>query len=109
MVKKGEIVYGIITNIVGYGAFAQVEEYDGLIHISELSDGYVRNVRDFVSVGQQLKLKVLDVDEENHRLRLSYKVLHKKRGVKSEVPKYLIGFASLERAMPEFIQKQLKK
>lgn len=107
MIKKGEIVYGKITNILGYGAFAVVEDYDGLIHISEFSDNFVRNIEDFVEVGQKVKLKVLDVDEENKRLKLSYKVLNKPRGIKGKIPKYRIGFATLKKAMPRFIQKEM--
>mgnify|MGYP003304698472 CR=1 FL=1 len=42
-IKKGEIVYGKVTNILGYGAFVTVEDYDGLIHISEFSDNFVRD------------------------------------------------------------------
>jgi predicted RNA-binding protein with RPS1 domain len=106
MIKKGEIVYGKITNILGYGAFVSVGEYDGLIHISEFSDNYVRNIDDFVCVGQQVKLKVLDVDESGKKLRLSYKFLNKTRGVRGEIPKYIIGFRSLEETMPQFIEKE---
>jgi predicted RNA-binding protein with RPS1 domain len=53
-------------------------------------------------------LKVLEVDEKLKRLKLSYKFLNKKRGVKGEVPKYRIGFKSLQAAVPDFIQKQLE-
>jgi predicted RNA-binding protein with RPS1 domain len=108
MIKKGEIVYGKITNILGYGAFVTVNEYDGLIHISEFSDNYVRSIDDYVTVGQQVKLKVLDVDEKRKRLRLSYKFLNRKRGVKGEVPKYIIGYKTLGEAIPEFISIQLE-
>ena len=104
--KKGEIVYGIITNIIGYGAFVTVNEYTGLIHISEFSDNYVRNISDFVEVGEKVKLKVIDVDEEMKRLKLSYKVLNKSRGVKGEIPKFTIGFKSLRDRMPQFIKDQ---
>lgn len=107
MVKKGEIVYGKITNILGYGAFVSVGEYDGLIHISEFSDNFVRNINEYVSVGQQVKLKVLDVDEKEKKLRLSYKLLNKSRGVKGEIPKYNLGFSTLKEAMPKFINDQL--
>lgn len=62
--KPGDIVNGKITNILGYGAFVVVGEYDGLVHISEFSDNYVKNINDFVKVGQELRLKVLEVDEE---------------------------------------------
>ncbi len=102
--KKGEIVYGIITNIIGYGAFVTVGDYTGLIHISEFSDNYVRSISDFVEVGEKVKLKVIDVDEEMKRLKLSYKVLNKSRGVKGEIPKFTIGFKSLRDRMPQFIK-----
>ena len=109
MVKKGEIVYGKVTNILGYGAFVTVEDYDGLIHISEFSDNFVRDIHEYVSVGQQVKLKVLDVDEGEKKLRLSYKMLNKSRGVKGEIPKYTIGFKTLKKEMPVFIKEQLEK
>ena len=107
MVKKGEIVYGKVTSILGYGAFVVVKEYDGLIHISEFSDGFVRDIHEYVSIGQKVKLKVLDVDENGRKLRLSYKAINKSRGVKGEVPTYEIGFKTLKKAMPSFISKQL--
>lgn len=104
--KKGEIVYGIITNIIGYGAFVQVDDYTGLIHISEFSDNYVRNINDFVEIGEKVKLKVVDVDEEKKRLKLSYKSLNKLRGTKCDIPKFTIGFKSLRDRMPQFIKNQ---
>lgn len=109
MIKKGEIVYGRITNILGYGAFVSVGEYDGLVHISEFSDNYVRDIYDYVRVGQQVKLKVLDVDEDNKKLRLSYKFLNKSRGVKGEIPKYDIGFQTLKDNIESFIKKQYRE
>lgn len=109
MIKKGEIVYGRITNILGYGAFVSVGEYDGLVHISEFSDNYVRNIYDFVRVGQQVKLKVLDVDEDGKKLKLSYKFLNKSRGIKGDVPKYNIGFQTLKDNIDNFVKKQFKE
>lgn len=109
MIKKGEIVYGRITNILGYGAFVSVGEYDGLVHISEFSDNYVRDIYDYVRVGQQVKLKVLDVDENNKKLRLSYKFLNKSRGVKGDVPRYDIGFQTLKDNIDTFIKKQYRE
>ena len=93
--KPGDIVNGKITNILGYGAFVVVGDYDGLVHISEFSDNYVKNINDFVKVGQELRLKVLEVDEENHRIKLSYKQLHKTRGIRCKIPKYQIDFQPL--------------
>jgi len=109
MIKKGEIVYGKVTNILGYGAFVSVGEYDGLIHISEFSDNYVKNITDYVKVGDHVKLKVLDVDEKNKKLKLSYKFLNKERGIMGEVPKLKIGFQTLKDNINNFIQEQFNE
>lgn len=107
--KKGDIVYGKITNIIGYGAFVTVDDYDGLIHISEFSDYFVRDISDYVKIGQEIKLKVIDVDEDNKRIKLSYKQLHKSRGVKCRLPSYAIGFKPLKDNLPIWITKEMEK
>lgn len=104
----GDIVVAKITNIVGYGAFVTVDGYDGLIHISEFSDSYVKNIREFVKVGDEIRTRVLDIDEENHRVKLSYKQLHKTRGVKCKVPTYSIGFKSLSDNLDGWIKNYKK-
>lgn len=104
--KAGDIVYGKITNILGYGAFVAVEDYDGLIHISEFSDHFVKDINDFVSIGEEIKLKILEVDEENKRLKLSYKQIHKTRGIRCNVPTYEIGFKSLEENLDNWIKEE---
>jgi|SRR5690554_4371429 len=109
MINKGDIVYGIITNIIGYGAFVDVGDYDGLIHISEFSDNYVKDIKDYVEIGEKVKLKVVEVDDQKKRLKLSYKMVNKIRGVKGDVPKYALGFKSLRDMLPHFIKVQMDK
>ena len=46
--QNGDIVSGVVTGIKDYGAFVQVEDYCGLIHISEFSDGFVKNINEIV-------------------------------------------------------------
>ena len=106
--KNGDIVYGKITNIVGYGAFVQVDEYDGLVHISEFSDHFVRDINDYVHIGDQIKLKIIEIDEENKRIKLSYKQIHKTRGVKCRIPQYRIGIEPIKKALPIWIARELK-
>lgn len=109
MYKLGDIVYGKVTNIVGYGAFVSIDdEYTGLIHISEFSDNYVKNINDFVKLGDKVKLKIIEVEEDQKRYKLSYKLVNKIRGIKGDVPKYTIGFKSLRDRMPQFIKEQEK-
>lgn len=105
--KNGDIVYGKITNIVGYGAFVQVEDYDGLVHISEFSDHFVRDINDYVHIGDEIKLKIIEIDEENRRIKLSYKQIHKTRGVKCRIPQYKIGFETIRTALPLWIEREL--
>ena len=71
--EAGTIVKGKITGIKKYGAFVRVGDYDGLIHISEFSDDFVKDISYIVQVGEEVFLKVLEVDEEHERLKLSYK------------------------------------
>ena len=108
--NEGDIVYGTITNILGYGAFVEIDkEYNGLIHISEFSDNYVRDIKDYVVIGENVKLRVIEVEEDKKRLKLSYKTMNKSRGVKGEVPKFTIGFKSLRDRLPQFIKEQMEQ
>ena len=109
MYKLGDIVYGKVTNIVGYGAFVNIDdEYTGLIHISEFSDNYVKNINDYVKLGDKVKLKIIEIEDDYKRFKLSYKLVNKVRGVKGDIPKYSIGFKSLRDRMPQFIKEQEK-
>ena len=60
--QNGDIVSGIVTGIKDYGAFVQVEDYCGLIHISEFSDGFVKNINEIVTVGEVVSVKILEID-----------------------------------------------
>ncbi len=71
--KVGDTVKGVITGVVDYGAFVNVEGIEGLIHISEISWERVNNPSDYVKVGQTIEAKVIAIDKE--RLSLSLKQL----------------------------------
>jgi polyribonucleotide nucleotidyltransferase len=72
-VKVGRLYTGRVTSIKDFGAFIElVPGQDGLCHISELSDGYVRSVSDVCKIGDVLKVKVIAVDEQG-RVKLSRK------------------------------------
>ena len=59
-IKEGEIVEGLVTGIEQYGIFVSLDEYySGLIHISEISDGFVKDVNNYVNIGETIKVKVL--------------------------------------------------
>ncbi|MDQ3937469.1 MAG: 30S ribosomal protein S1 [Chloroflexota bacterium] len=72
--KVGDVIDGTVTKIVNFGAFVRVRDgLEGLIHISELSHQRVAHPGDVVHEGQRLKLKVISLDSERHRLGLSLK------------------------------------
>ena len=71
--EVGQILDGKITSITKFGAFVSLpDNKSGLIHISEISDGYVKDINDHLSIGQNVKVRVCSVDE-NGRLSLSLK------------------------------------
>ena len=71
--EKGQVVVGRISNIVDFGAFVDLDGIDGLIHISELSWSHVTNPSEVVSIGDEVKVKVLDIDTERQRISLGLK------------------------------------
>jgi len=72
-IKVGDVVKGKITGIVDFGFFVEAGGVEGLVHISEISWGKVDDIKDFVKIGDELKLKIIDI--ENSRLSLSLKRL----------------------------------
>lgn len=72
--KEGDIVDGIVRNITQFGAFVDIGlKNDGLIHISQLADKFVKNPADIVEIGEQLKVKVIGIDQEKGKVQLSLK------------------------------------
>jgi protein Tex len=73
-IKPGMSLEGVVTNVTKFGAFVDIGIHqDGLVHISELSDRYVKDPNDAVKVGQIVKVHVLSVDPKIKRIALSMK------------------------------------
>jgi small subunit ribosomal protein S1 len=71
--NPGDVVDGQISNIVDFGAFVDLDGMDGLIHISELSWSHVNHPSEVLEIGQDVKVKVLDIDRERQRISLGLK------------------------------------
>jgi small subunit ribosomal protein S1 len=71
--NPGDVVDGQISNIVDFGAFVDLDGMDGLIHISELSWSHVNHPSEMLEIGQDVKVKVLDIDRERQRISLGLK------------------------------------
>ena len=75
--RMGQILTGTVRNITDFGAFIDVGvKHDGLVHISEMSEKFVKNPSDIVSVGDIVKVKVIDIDMEKQKVKLSMKDLN---------------------------------
>ena len=71
--NPGDVVEGQISNIVDFGAFVDLDGMDGLIHISELSWSHVNHPSEVLEIGQNVNVKVLDIDRERQRISLGLK------------------------------------
>lgn len=70
--EQGQVVEGKVTGIQPYGAFVAIdEEVQGLVHISEVTHGFVKDINEYLSVGDEVKVKVLNVDEAKNKYSLS--------------------------------------
>ena len=72
----GELVVGRVDEIEDFGVFVDLEEYEdkrGLVHVSEVASGWIKNVRDHVNTDQMVVCKVLEVDEDAQQVDLSIK------------------------------------
>ena len=115
-VKRGDIVDVKITGIQPYGAFASLPDNStGLIHISEISDKFVKSIDSFVKVGEFIKVKVIDFDEETNHAKLSLKAIdnryrRRNKRVYYNNPRRSIvetpnGFTPLAKAMEKWLKQ----
>lgn len=73
--KEGMVLTGTVRNVIDFGAFVDIGvKHDGLVHISEMSEKFIKNPSDIVSVGDVVKVKVIKIDKERQKVGLSMKV-----------------------------------
>jgi len=109
--KIDDIIECTVTGIENYGIFAKIDyEYSGLIHISEISDDFVRNVNDYITIGERIKAKVIEIDEDNLKMKLSIKNIDYKTSKNNkkivESPR---GFEPLANNLDNWVKEQLNK
>lgn len=109
--KCGEIVTGYVTGIEKYGIFVNIDEkYDGLIHISEITSSYVRNIHDYAKVGEVIRAKVIE-EEQDNQIKLSikdvdYRIMRKKSTKIEETEK---GFSTLIIMLNKWIDDKIEE
>ncbi len=119
-IERGDIIEVTITGVQAYGAFASLSDGNtGLIHISEISDKFVKSIESFVHVGETIKVKVLDFDVDSSHAKLSLKAIDKgfkrreKRAYYKNPRRQIVettsGFKTLANALPNWIEKGIRE
>ena len=106
--KKDELVIGKVTGVESYGAFITFDDgYTGLVHISEISDGFVDDVLDYFEVGDDVEVKVVSVDKKNKRLTLTVKYRNNSND-KPKIEEVGEGFKPLKNNLDSWIEAKLE-
>jgi small subunit ribosomal protein S1 len=88
--EEGKVYTGRVTSLANFGAFININGADGLVHLSELSWDHIDHPREVLEVGQEVKVKVINVDRDKKRIGLSVRALQNDPW-KSRVEKYSVG------------------
>ncbi len=84
-IKQGMVVEGKVVRLESFGAFVDIgAERPGLVHVSELSSGYISHPSDAVAVGETVKVKILEVDRRKRQIRLSIKAVEAEEALEVE-------------------------
>lgn len=109
--KIGDKLVGTIMGIKPYGAFVQLEDDSvGLVHISEIKTGYIDNIFNELSVGDKVKVQVVDLDEYSQKVSLSMRTLEEEKHRYPHCHRFSnsrlkIGFAPLAKQIPNWIKE----
>ena len=75
----GDVVSGTVINLVDFGAFVKLKEnVEGLVHISQISHDHIEKAADVLNIGDEVEVKIINIDEENQKISLSIKELLEK-------------------------------
>ena len=109
--EVGDIIKGQVTGIENYDIFININaEFNGLIHISEISENFVKDINDFVKIGETIYCRILGVDEENCNLKLSIKnINYKARKGKGKFNETVRGFSPLKDNLDNWITEKLEE
>lgn len=102
--KIGDIVKCKVTGLENYGIFVNIDDnYKGLIHISEITYNYVRNINDYAQIGDYIFAEIIEIEESAMQLRLSIKDIdYKNTGQLKRIIESEHGFKPLEEMLPKW-------
>ena len=111
-IKVNDIIEATVTGIQKYGAFVLInDKYDGLIHISEISSGYVKNINDYIKIKDKIYAQVVDIDKENNKFKLSIKNIDYRNDGKiiNSEDNFSNGFEPLKEHLELWINEKIKE
>lgn len=115
-IEVNQVIEGKVTGIQPYGAFVALnDDIQGLVHISEVTHGYVKDINEHLTVGDNVNVKVLNVDEENKKVSLSIRATEEAPKQQSKVTRKQpttvsqddnsVGFNSLKDKLEEWLEQ----
>lgn len=120
--EVGDILTGKVTGIQPYGAFISLDEHtQGLVHISEITYGFVKDVQEYLKVGEEVRVKILEIDEDSNKISLSIRALQEvpPQRKKDFIPRKTLqekvdesdanGFLSLKNKLQDWIEQSGQK
>ncbi len=107
--KAGDIVKGQVTGVTKYGVFVSLEDdYNGMVHISEVSDKFVNDLNKLFEIGDVIKVKVLEIDENKSQVKLSIKKINfKVKKGKSKIEEAGLGFDLLKENLDKWMNDKI--
>ncbi|MDA1476222.1 S1 domain-containing post-transcriptional regulator GSP13 [Bacillus changyiensis] len=119
-IEVGNVYTGKVTGLQAYGAFVALdEETQGLVHISEVTHGFVKDIKEHLAIGDEVQVKVLSVDEEKGKISLSIRATQAAPERKESKPKKQQkpvqaeaapqGFNTLKDKLEEWIEQSNRK
>ena len=109
--KKGNIVKGRVSGITNYGIFVKIDEnYTGLIHISSISERFVKDPNNYANIDDIINVEILDIDENSSKMKLSIKnIRYKDKKINQKrIIETKHGFETLKNNLPFWIEENLK-
>ena len=108
--KIGDVISCEVTGVTEYGVFVKLENgYNGLVHISEISNKYVSNIKKLYFPGDIIDAKIIEIDEEKKQVKLSVKRLKSKNSSKRVIEEKGEGFAPLKDNLDIWVSEKLKE
>lgn len=108
MLNVGDIVLAKVTGISDFGFFVSIGNFKGLCHISEISNNFVEDIKKFVSVGDEIYVLILDIDDESKKVKVSIKdIYYLSHDDENRIKETRRGFLPLKEMLSIWIKEKM--